>query len=94
MTDGLSLRAAARLIRTEGQFNDSDFNTASPTFGFIIDSPGTGFTNEAIYALAAARLDPAAALEFVSDPGFGGITLFVGRVRDLTGLKVIARLQP
>lgn len=27
-------------------------------------------------------LDPAAALEFVSDPGFGGISLFVGRVRD------------
>src|SRR5690606_11954278 len=33
--------------------------------------------------LAEARLDPAAALEFVSDPGFGGITMFVGRVRDL-----------
>lgn len=30
-----------------------------------------------------AKLDPAAAIEFVSDPGFGGITLFVGRVRDL-----------
>lgn len=29
-----------------------------------------------------ARLDPAAALDFVSDPGFGGIALFVGRVRD------------
>ena len=28
-------------------------------------------------------LDPMAALEFVSDPGFGGITQFVGRVRDL-----------
>lgn len=28
-------------------------------------------------------LDPAVALEFVSDPGFGGIALFVGRVRDL-----------
>lgn len=30
-----------------------------------------------------AKLDPTAALEFVSDPGFGGITLFVGRVRNL-----------
>ena len=28
------------------------------------------------------RLDPAAAIEFVSDPAFGGINLFVGRVRD------------
>ena len=32
--------------------------------------------------LAEGVLDPAAALDFVSDPGFGGITLFVGRVRD------------
>ena len=28
-------------------------------------------------------VDVAAALEFVSDPGFGGITVFVGRIRDL-----------
>lgn len=32
---------------------------------------------------ATEALDPAAALEFVSDPGFGGITMFVGRIRDL-----------
>lgn len=32
---------------------------------------------------AFETLDPAAALEFVSDPGFGGITMFVGRIRDL-----------
>lgn len=31
---------------------------------------------------AHETLDPAAALAFVSDPGFGGIALFVGRVRD------------
>ena len=53
----LTLRAAARFIRTEGQTNDSNFDTTSPTFGFIIDSPGTGFTNEAIYALVGARAD-------------------------------------
>jgi len=35
-----------------------------------------------VVEIAEVRLDPAAALEFVSDPGFGGITLFVGRVRD------------
>ena len=34
-------------------------------------------------------LDPAAALEFVSDPGFGGVAMFIGRVRDLNqGRKV------
>ncbi|MFM7379266.1 MAG: TonB-dependent receptor plug domain-containing protein [Erythrobacter sp.] len=57
VTDTFTLRAAARFIRTEGQSNDSDFDTTSPTFGFIIDSPGTGFTNEAIYALVGARLE-------------------------------------
>lgn len=52
-----TLRAAARFIRTEGQFNDQDFNPASPSFGLVIDSPGTRYTNEAIYALVGARLD-------------------------------------
>lgn len=32
---------------------------------------------------ASEVLDPAAALDFVSDPGFGGIAMFVGRIRDL-----------
>lgn len=31
---------------------------------------------------AHEALDPAAALEFVSDPRFGGLAMFVGRVRD------------
>lgn len=57
LTEGFALRAAARFIRTEGKFNDSDFDTASPTFGFTIDSPGTRFTNEAIYALVGARAE-------------------------------------
>ncbi len=57
VTEDFALRAAARFIRTEGQTNDSDFDIASPTFGFIIDSPGVTFTNEAIYALLGARLD-------------------------------------
>lgn len=37
----------------------------------------------AVVDAAQVRLDPAAALDFVSDPGFGGTTLFVGRIRDL-----------
>lgn len=57
LAEGLALRAAARFIRTEGRFNDSNFDTASPTFGFIIDSPGTRFTNEAVYALVGARAE-------------------------------------
>lgn len=35
-----------------------------------------------VVEISEAKLDPTAALEFVSDPGFGGITMFVGRVRD------------
>ena len=53
----LTLRAAARFIRTEGETNDSDSDRTSPTFGFIVDSPGTGFTNEAFYALVGARAE-------------------------------------
>lgn len=30
-----------------------------------------------------AALDPADAIAFVSDPGFGGIDIFIGKVRDL-----------
>lgn len=39
---------------------------------------------------ANGALDPVAALDFVSDPGFGGITMFVGKVRDLNhGRQVV-----
>lgn len=37
----------------------------------------------AIRDIAAGALDIAEALRFVSDPGFGGHALFVGKVRDL-----------
>jgi vitamin B12 transporter len=57
VAEGIALRAAARFIRTEGQTNDSDFDSASPTFGFTIDSPGVTFTNEAVYALIGARAE-------------------------------------
>ncbi len=39
------------------------------------------------------RLDPAAALEFVSDPGFGGIAMFVGRVRDLNHGRAVVGIS-
>ncbi|MEE4316977.1 MAG: TonB-dependent receptor, partial [Erythrobacter sp.] len=57
VAEGFALRAVARFIRTEGQFNDQDFDSTSPTFGFVIDSPQTRFTNEAIYALVGARAE-------------------------------------
>ncbi|MEO0057211.1 MAG: hypothetical protein RIT17_657 [Pseudomonadota bacterium] len=57
VAEGLALRAAARFIRTEGQFNDSDFDFTSPTFGFTIDSPGNRYVNEAVYALVGARAE-------------------------------------
>lgn len=50
-------------------------------------------TRHFVYVADRAKeiLDPTAALEFVSDPGFGGIAMFVGRVRDLNqGRKVAA----
>ncbi|MFU7527740.1 TonB-dependent receptor plug domain-containing protein [Qipengyuania sp. ASV99] len=55
VAEDFTLRGSARFIRTEGQFNDSDFDTASPTFGLTIDSPGTGFENEAVYAMIGAQ---------------------------------------
>jgi vitamin B12 transporter len=57
VTEGVTLRTAARYIRTEGLFNNQDFNSRSPTLGLVIDSPGTRFTNAAIYALVGARAE-------------------------------------
>ena len=57
VVDGFELRASGRFVQTEGDFNDSDFDPSSPTFGFVIDSPGTRFENEAAYALVGARLE-------------------------------------
>ena len=42
---------------------------------------------------ADESLDPSAALEFVSDPGFGGIAMFVGRVRDLNHGREVAGIS-
>ena len=52
---------------------------------------GNHFLHVADRAIEA--LDPAAALEFVSDPGFGGITMFVGRVRDLNHGREVAGIS-
>ncbi len=43
----------------------------------------------AVVDIAEAGLDPAAALAAVCDPGFGGLALFVGRVRNLNHGRVV-----
>ena len=57
VADGFELRASGRFVQTEGDFNDTDFDPTSPTFGFVIDSPDTRYKNEAVYALVGARLE-------------------------------------
>lgn len=47
----------------------------------------------AVVDVARGKLDVAAAIEFVSDPGFGGINLFVGRVRDLNHGRAVTGIS-
>ncbi len=56
VADIFTLRAVARYTSTEGRFNEQDFAFGSPTFGLVVDSPGTGFENESFSALIGARL--------------------------------------
>ena len=49
--------AVGRYSRTVADFNDSDGNPASSTFGQIVDTPGNRFRNEAIYGLVRAEFD-------------------------------------
>jgi vitamin B12 transporter len=49
--------AVGRYARTKADFNDSDFNPASPTFGFIVDTPGAHIKNEAVYGLVRGEVD-------------------------------------
>ncbi|WP_298464691.1 TonB-dependent receptor [uncultured Erythrobacter sp.] len=57
VADGFELRAVARYVETEGEFNDQDFGFGSPTVGLVIDSPGNEFENKAFYALVGARFE-------------------------------------
>ncbi|MFZ9394981.1 MAG: TonB-dependent receptor plug domain-containing protein [Erythrobacter sp.] len=53
---GVRLRFAGRFVQNEGQFNDQDFDPTSPTFGLVVDSPGTSFEQQAVYALAGLNV--------------------------------------
>jgi len=57
LASNASLSWVVRYARTEADFNNSDNDFDSPTFGFQIDSPGTRLENEAIYGLVRAELD-------------------------------------
>ncbi|MEP5937199.1 MAG: TonB-dependent receptor [Erythrobacter sp.] len=50
----LSLRAVGRYVTTDGDFNEQDFDSTSPTLGLVLDSPGVSYENEAFYALIGA----------------------------------------
>lgn len=56
VSDTFALRAVARYVETEGDFNDQDFDFTSPTLGLVIDSPGVGFESQAFYGLVGASL--------------------------------------
>lgn len=47
----------------------------------------------AVVDAADGRLDPAAAIAFVSDPAFGGIDVFIGRVRDHNHGRVVTGIS-
>lgn len=51
----LRFTAIGRYSYTDSLSNNSDFNVG-PTFGYIVDSPGTHFRNEAYYGLVRGEL--------------------------------------
>lgn len=51
------LRGVGRYVLTEGDFNEQDFGFGSPTEGFVIDSPGTGFDSKSLSGLIGVRLE-------------------------------------
>jgi len=56
-SDTFRLIGVARYARNEAEFNNSDNDFASPTFGFQIDTPGSEFENDAFYGLLRGELD-------------------------------------
>ncbi len=54
-SDNFSLSGVLRYSNTDADMNDTDYDTTSPLFGYIIDTPGKHFTNEALYGLLSAK---------------------------------------
>ncbi len=55
-SDVFKLTGVGRYGYTDALTNDSDSDPASPTFGYTVDSPGTGYENNAYYGLVRADL--------------------------------------
>lgn len=75
VVEGFQVRAVGRINRSEGDYNESDFDTTAPTFGLVIDSPGTRFESEAIYGLVGAR-HSAAGADWTNDLSFQVADIF------------------
>ncbi|WP_294355108.1 TonB-dependent siderophore receptor [uncultured Sphingomonas sp.] len=55
-SDTFKITGVGRYSNTAADTNNSENDTASPLFGYTVDSPGVRFVNEAFYGLARAEL--------------------------------------
>ena len=53
--EAFRLTGVLRYSHTDADANNSDFDPASPLFGYTVDSPGSYFTNEAFYGLLSGE---------------------------------------
>jgi vitamin B12 transporter len=56
-TGNFKLTAVGRYSYTDADTNDTDYDPTSPTFGYLIDSPGVRTRNQAFYGLIRGQLD-------------------------------------
>lgn len=57
-SDDARIKAVVRYSRTKADTNDQDFNyPPGPTYGFVIDTPGSFYKNRALYSLLRGELD-------------------------------------
>jgi len=54
--ENFTLTGVARYSYTDADTNNSENDPASPLFGYTVDSPGTYYKNEALYALVSAEV--------------------------------------
>jgi vitamin B12 transporter len=58
ISDDARIKAVARYSHTEADTNDQDFNfPPGPTYGFVVDTPGSYYKNRALYGLLRGELD-------------------------------------
>jgi vitamin B12 transporter len=58
ISDQARIKAVARYSHTEADTNDQDFNfPPGPTYGFVVDTPGSYYKNRALYGLLRGELD-------------------------------------